>query len=236
MTNPQYSSSSSKPMLKSVFPAALSLLAATMLQASMSTMAVADLLPSGGIVNQGSVSIGTVGNTMTIDQGSQNAVINWNSFDVAQGHAVHFQVPTGGATLNQIAGPASQINGNLSSTGALFLVNPNGVVFGKGSSVDVGSLVASTSAIDAKEFMNGSRTFTTGGTGMISNSGTITAGSGGYVVLAGAGTIENKGSITVPNGTIQMVSADKFMLTMPTENRFLQVTLDGTAKGGGRGP
>ncbi|MBX7276715.1 filamentous hemagglutinin N-terminal domain-containing protein [Pseudomonas sp. ERGC3:01] len=144
---------------------------------------------------------------------------------------MNFQVPGGGATLNQISGPASQIHGNLTSNGTLFLVNPNGVLFGQGANVNIGSLVSSASHLDQHDFMNGNYHFTAAGAGTISNAGTITAGSGGYVVLAGAGDIQNTGTINVPGGSIQMVSTDTFTLKLPTANPLLDITIDGTATG-----
>lgn len=43
---------------------------------------------------------------MNVNQSSHNAVIGWGSFDSASGNSVNFNVPGGGVTLNQIAGPA----------------------------------------------------------------------------------------------------------------------------------
>jgi filamentous hemagglutinin family protein len=216
-----------------LLPSALGLLAIAVFQASAPSSAVAQGLPVGGVVTHGSATITSTNTTMNINQSTANAVIGWGSFDIANGNSVNFQVPGGGgATLNQIAGPASQINGSLTSNGALFLVNPNGALFGSGANVNVGALVATTSTLDQNEFMNNHHaSFTTGGAGGISNAGTITAGSGGYVVLAGAGDINNTGVITVPGGTIQMVSADTFTLTLPTYNPFLDITVDGKASG-----
>jgi filamentous hemagglutinin family protein len=217
---------------KGVFPTTIGLLAAAIFQASMPSIAVAQGLPTAGNVIHGQAHIGFNSTVMNITQSSDHAVIGWGTFDIAHGNSVNFFVPAGGATLNQVAGPASQINGSLTSNGALFLVNPNGVMFGNGANVNVGSLVATTNTVDHNEFMNNQQlSFTEGGAGTISNAGTITAGSGGYVVLAGAGDIGNSGVITVPGGTIQMVSADTFTLTLPTNNPFLAITVDGKASG-----
>ncbi|MFL1553511.1 filamentous hemagglutinin N-terminal domain-containing protein [Pseudomonas sp. D47] len=212
-------------------PRTMSLLCLAIMQGALAATALAQGLPNGGNVTHGQAVIHSAGNTMQIHQNSANAVIDWNSFNIDNGHSVNFQVPTGGATLNQIAGAASQINGNLNSNGTLYLLNPNGILFGKGASVNVGSLVATTSALSADNFMNGNRTFTGEGKGKIGNAGTIIAATGGSVVLAGAGMISNTGTIVVPEGSIQMVSGDKFTLSMATQNPFLSVTLDATATG-----
>ncbi|MHC8346644.1 two-partner secretion domain-containing protein [Pseudomonas sp. RT6P73] len=253
--------SASKQPSKNDFPSALGALAMLVLVATQSSMAVADALPTGGVVTHGQATVSAVGfnaisggSSMSIIQSTPNAVIGWTSFDIAQGNSVKFQVPTGGATLNQIAGPSSQINGNLSSNGALFLINPNGVLFGNAANVRVGSLVASSSKLDPNDFMKNQSILTADGAGKIANAGTITAGSGGQVILAGPGKIANTGTITagsggqvvlagadgvdnngvinVLGGSIQMVSADKFTLTIPTQNKFLDIQIDGAATGG----
>ncbi|PMV25215.1 MULTISPECIES: two-partner secretion domain-containing protein [unclassified Pseudomonas] len=221
----------SKMQSRRMLPATISLLAAAIFQTTVPSVAMAQGLPTAGVVTQGQASINTADGSMHINQITHNAVIGWGSFDIASGNSVSFHVPGGGATLNQIAGPASQIHGNLSSNGALFLVNPNGVLFGQGAQVNVGSLVSSASHLDQYDFINGNYNynFTAAGAGTISNAVTINAGSGGYVVLAGAGDIQNNGTINVPGGSIQMVSADTFTLTLPTANSLLDLTVDATA-------
>ncbi|MFW8695299.1 filamentous hemagglutinin N-terminal domain-containing protein, partial [Mesorhizobium japonicum] len=126
---------------------------------------------------------------------------------------------------------ASQINGSLTSNGTLFVLNPNGVLFGQGANVNVGALVASTSALNADNFMNGNYVFTPGGKGQISNAGRISTATGGAVLLAGGGHILNTGTIEAPEGSIQMVSADRFSVTLPTHNPFLNVKVETSAAG-----
>jgi filamentous hemagglutinin family protein len=47
--------------------------------------------------------------------------------------------------LNRVIGQdPSSLLGRLQSNGRVFLINPNGIVFGTGSRMDVGGLVAST--------------------------------------------------------------------------------------------
>jgi len=83
---------------------------------------------------------------MTINQSSQNAAINWQGFSIGQGESVSFVQPNGSAVaLNRVLGAdPSSIMGSLSANGKVFLVNPNGVLFGQGAQVNVGGLVAST--------------------------------------------------------------------------------------------
>ena len=124
-------------------PFALTTMAAA-LMLGFGTLAVA--APTGGVVVAGSASIGGAAGATVITQASQNAVLNWNSFNVAAGESVTFAQPNSASVaLNRIlGGDGSAIMGTLSANGKVFLVNPNGVLFGKGASVNVGGLVAST--------------------------------------------------------------------------------------------
>src|SRR5687768_8221173 len=102
----------------------------------------------------------TPGNTQ-INQGSQNAIINWQSFNIDAGEKTHFQQPNGGVALNRINPNqgASQIYGQLTATGRIILVNQAGIFFGPGSQVDVGGLIASTSDISDANFLAGKFVF-----------------------------------------------------------------------------
>ncbi len=98
--------------------------------------------PTGGTVVAGQASInGAPGNTV-IQQGSQNAVINWANFNIGQGESVRFNQPNSNAVaLNRVLGnDGTTILGNLSANGKVFIVNPNGVLFGQGASVNTAGL------------------------------------------------------------------------------------------------
>src|SRR5579872_6146267 len=119
-------------------------------------------LPTGGTVVGGSATISSSGSTMTINQTSNSAIINWNTFNVGSGGTVRINMPTANSVeLDRVTGNLgpSQIFGHLSSNGIVFLVNPNGILFGKGSQVNVGGLLATTSSISDKNFMAGNYTF-----------------------------------------------------------------------------
>lgn len=70
---------------------------------------------------------------------AQNNVIGWQDFSVAKGESVNFNDAHN--YLNIVSGQnTSQIDGAITSGGGnIYLVNPNGVIFGKGSSVNVGA-------------------------------------------------------------------------------------------------
>ena len=90
--------------------------------------------PTGGAVVAGGATIGSAGPTLTVNQSTQNAIINWQQFSIAGGEATKFIVPnSSSATLNRVVGGnPSAIYGTLQSNGALYLVNPNGIVVGPG--------------------------------------------------------------------------------------------------------
>ncbi|MEG0884990.1 MAG: filamentous hemagglutinin N-terminal domain-containing protein, partial [Janthinobacterium sp.] len=91
----------------------------------------ADLLPTHGQLVTGQASVAYAGKTMTVNQSSQKAVLDWSSFSIGQGHAVNFIQPSASSVaLNRVLGAdPSIIQGALNANGHVFLVNPNGVLF-----------------------------------------------------------------------------------------------------------
>ncbi|OGB26751.1 MAG: filamentous hemagglutinin [Burkholderiales bacterium RIFCSPLOWO2_02_FULL_57_36] len=181
--------------------------------------------PVGGVVVEGGASINSGATTTTINQSTQNTVINWKSFNIAQGQTVQFVQPNASSVaLNRVisANPSS-ILGTLSANGKVFLVNPNGILFGQGASVNVGGLVASTLNITNSNFMAGNYTFTGDGAGSVLNQGTINA-SGGYVALLGA-NVSNQGVISANLGTVALAAGNAMTLDMAGDG-LLNVTVN----------
>lgn len=166
-------------------------------------------LPTGGVVAAGGASITSGASTMTITQSTANAAINWQSFGIAAGQTVQFVQPgSTSVALNRVLGAdASNIMGNLSANGRVFLLNPNGVLFGSGASVNVGGLVASTMSLSDAKFMAGDYAFTDAGSGSVVNRGTITAADGGYVALMGK-TVSNQGVISARLGSVALAAGN----------------------------
>ncbi|MBT6272650.1 MAG: filamentous hemagglutinin N-terminal domain-containing protein, partial [Chromatiales bacterium] len=165
--------------------------------------------PQGGnvVAGQGAIAQPNA-NTTVITQQSQNVVINWQSFDLAQQDLVQFNQPSSSAAaLNRILnGSPSKILGTIQSNGKVFLVNPTGIIFGRGSRMNVGSLFASSLDISNQDFMAGSYTFsgTQGVTpGAIINQGHIEAAIGGSVTLVG-GAVGNEGTIVANLGHVNL--------------------------------
>ena len=81
--------------------------------------------------------------TTTITATDPNNVIKWADYSVKQGETVNYD---GKNYLNIVTGGnTSAINGTINNAGGdIYLVNPNGVIFGKTASVNVGNLYVST--------------------------------------------------------------------------------------------
>jgi filamentous hemagglutinin family protein len=175
-------------------------------------------LPTGATVVAGSATIAP-GSTsgvavLNIDQSTQRAVIDWNTFNLGSAAQVNFnQVNSSSATLNRVLDSnASQIFGKITATGQVFLLNPNGVYFGKSASVDVGSLAATTDSIGNADFIAGKSTFTrNGATGSVVNDGQLQAGLGGYIALL-APEVRNNGVVIAHLGTVAMASGESITL------------------------
>lgn len=107
--------------------------------------------------------------TMNITSGTTNNIIGWEDFSIQSGETVNFDHNN---YLNLVKGQGSSfIDGTLKSDGGnVYLVNPNGVIFGAGAKVDVGAgtFAASTQAIDTIN----QEAFRTGGTCALSAAGT----------------------------------------------------------------
>ena len=163
--------------------------------------------PLGGQVIAGAGSVTQSGATTTIHQASPNLSLNWQSFNIAPQETVNFVQPSASAVaVNRIYDTnGTQILGRLNANGQVYLINPNGILFGQDALVNVGALVASTLGVNDASLNGSSRTFSGTGTGSIVNQGTINAtgsgGSGGYVALLG-NTVSNQGVITAPLGTV----------------------------------
>ncbi len=109
------------------------------------------------IATQGQATATISGQNLTIQQGSEKAVLNWQKFNIGAENAVNFQQPSANSVaLNNIhQADASKIMGKLTANGQVYLVNQNGFVFGKDSQVNVNSLVASTLGISDAVFQKG---------------------------------------------------------------------------------
>jgi len=183
--------------------------------------AFAFALPEGENVVSGSAAFDrSQANTLSVNTPSERLIVNYNSFSIAQPETVRFQQPSASAiVLNRVVGvDPSSIMGTLSANGKVFIVNPNGVIFGPDSQVDVAGLVASSLNISNDDFLNGNYVFSKGAkNGYVINQGTIKVLSGGYVCLLG-GAVDNRLAIQADLGTVVLASGEKITLALEDQN------------------
>ena len=171
-------------------------------------------LPTGGKITAGNGSISTTGSQMTVNQSTQKMIVNWNTFNIGSKAGVTFKQPDADATaLNRISDQnPSQILGTLSANGNIYLINPSGIVFGKGSQVNVGGLVASSLNMADSDFLTGKYAFSnTGNAGNILNQGNISVIPGGVVALI-APKVTNEGTITANGGSVVLGAGNQVTL------------------------
>ncbi|MDE2234554.1 MAG: filamentous hemagglutinin N-terminal domain-containing protein, partial [Gammaproteobacteria bacterium] len=166
--------------------------------------------PQGGKVVAGQGQIGTPNPTTTvINQQSNRMVIDWSSFNLAANETVQFIQPSvSAAALNRILDQnPSLILGNIIANGQVFLLNPNGIVFGKTATVNVGGLFATGLNISNNDFMNGNLKFAAPAGqdgGYIINNGVLQAVDGGSINLIGS-SVANNGIIIANLGQVNMI-------------------------------
>ena len=181
--------------------------------------------PSGSTVTHGSASFSQQGSTLNITN-SPGTVIDWQNFSIQKDETTRFiQQSVDSAVLNRVVGQdPSQILGKLQSNGRVFILNPNGILFGANSVIDVGGLVASTLNISNENFLSQQLNFNgDGSSGLVNNQGEITTPEGGFVYLI-APNIENHGVITSPKGEVTLAAGHSVQL-VSSDNPDLRVTI-----------
>lgn len=198
--------------------------------------------PTGGTVVSGGITIGAMNNNqMVITQALQKGIINWTDFSINAGELVQFAQQAGNdsVTLNRVLGSqVSNIQGALQANGNIFLINPNGIVFGANSQVDVAGLLATTFDVDDQSFLSGGDLNFTQVAGKdlasISNQGQITADDGGFVYLV-APKVDNSGYVIANVGRVTMAAGNRFTVNLQGSNLInFSVSADalGAATGG----
>jgi filamentous hemagglutinin family protein len=180
--------------------------------------------PLGGQVVSGKGHITQSGDTTTIQQSSQNLFLDWLSFDVGSDETVNFVQPSSNAVaVNEIFSTnGSQILGHLNANGEVWLINPNGIIFGQSAEVNVGGLVAST--LNNVSQSGNTVSFSGDGVGSVVNAGTINAATGGSVALLG-NHVGNQGTITAKLGTVALGAGSAVTLTF-SGNSLVRMQVD----------
>lgn len=179
--------------------------------------AISNALPDGGQVVGGSAAISTPNaSTMQINQMTDKAIINWNGFSINVNELVKFIQPSSSAiALNRVIGAdPSVILGQLTANGRVFLINPNGILFGSSAKVDAAGLLATTLNIKDSDFMSGKYIFNQDISKLSSyviNKGEIKVADNGFVLLV-APAVSNEGLIIANLGKVVMGTGNKLSL------------------------
>ncbi len=167
--------------------------------------------PQGGqvVAGQGDISNPTSTTTL-INQQSNRLVIDWTSFNIASNETVQFDQPSVSAmALNRILDQnPSQIFGSIIANGQVYLLNPNGIIFGKTAIVNVGGLFATGLNISNSDFMSGNLKFAAPDGqdgGYIVNHGVLQAADGGSINLIGSSVL-NDGIIIANLGQVNLAA------------------------------
>ena len=198
----------------------------------------AQVLPTGGVVQAGTVTLRGNGNFVGTGDGTiatpfvtaagnndglglvvggANTVLTWDSFSIGATNNVAFSRSGNAAftVLNIVTGPtASDLRGALTGdgNGSIWLINPNGIAFnGAGSATNLASLVLSTLALTEVN-------------GAAYNAATFTGANGNSYRFAGAGTA----GITIASGG-SLASGSNLLLVAPQINSAGTLTATGSA-------
>ena len=182
------------------------------------------------------------GQNLNINQSVDRAVLEWQSFNIGANDAVNFSQPSSSAiALNRVLGAApSQIYGDLTANGRVFLLNHNGVLIGNGASVNTRGFLASTLDIDDETLYRGiEKNIVTNGTDFdvlpalvadmsrgamgnieIEEGASIEVGRGDSIMLFGP-SVTNNGTLYTAEGQVIMAAAeDEVFLGTAGSNDF----------------
>ncbi len=185
-------------------------------------------LPSGNATIAGDITITSNDQSMTIQQQSDQAIIEWNSFNIGENNTVTFNQPSSSSsTLNRvISGNPTTLAGSLNANGKVYVVNENGVYFTPTSTINAHSFAASTLALSNDNFLNNIFSFSSSNQSSLQsiiNKGSITTLDGGFTALLG-GAINNEGTINANLGKLGLGAGKEITLDL-SGDKFLQVAV-----------
>jgi len=117
-------------------------------------------------VSSGAATASVSGNTLNVNQSTETVTLNWASFNIsADGKVIFSQPSTSSIALNRIfqespsrilGSISTQLNSDAKKTGGqVYLVNPNGFIFGQQASVNAAGILVSTLGLSENTFKNG---------------------------------------------------------------------------------
>ena len=202
---------------RSLSPAALSLALAA---AFASTPLLLHANPTGGVAVHGTAAMVSNGNllnvTTTNGAGTNNSVINWQSFSIPRGNSTNFQQPNSASTsINRVVtNNPSAIFGTLSSNGKLVVVNPAGITVGAGAVVDTAGFTAAAMRMSEDDAKAGRMRFNADGfTGSLSVQGNIIARGGDVVLIAPNAEVAKGAVVESLGGAVALVAGQQVEIT-----------------------
>jgi len=181
-------------------------------------------------VSSGTATVTTSGNTTTITQTTDKAVLDWQRFSIPKNETVEFVQPsTSSIVLNRVIGnEVSVIDGIMKANGRVFIINSNGVLFTANSTANVGGLIVSTLQLSNDNFNNSNYVFTANSTaGSVVAKGDIFIVDGGFIALASNNCVTQSGTISAPGGDALLVSADQLTLTLDSASTMTGYNIAG---------
>ncbi|MBS99631.1 MAG: hypothetical protein CMI01_13260, partial [Oceanospirillaceae bacterium] len=186
-------------------------------------------MPTGAEVVHGQAVFNRIGQELRVEN-SRNAIIEWQDFSVELKESLRFVQPDElSAVLNRVVGSSpSEILGQISSNGRVFIVNPNGVIFGSESRIDVNGLIVSSLDIANDDFLEGRLKFEQrDAAGAVINEGQLVSGEDTSIVLI-APVIENSGLVRSENGDIILAAGNSVEL-VDSQNPEIRVQISAPA-------
>ena len=182
--------------------------------------------PNNGTVISGDATISQNTSTTNINQNSNKAIINWQDFSINSNERVNFNQPNiNSITLNKVIGnEKSVIDGVLNANGQVWILNSNGILFGKNASINTSGLLATTSEISSEDFNSGNYNFTNSTSNSIINLGTITVDNQGYAILTSK-EVQNAGTIEAIKGNINLIGANEYSINL-NGNSLIELTVN----------
>jgi filamentous hemagglutinin family protein len=183
--------------------------------------------PQGLTVSQGSATATQNGSRVDVTA-SQNAVLDWQKFNIAPGEVTTFHQPSPISVVwNRVLDPnPSHLLGTLNANGIVVLMNQNGFYFGPNSVVNVGGLVVTTVPATGPMPAAGGIWQFEGlpPAARIVNYGEIKAHTGGSLFLISE-QVENQGTLSAPQGSIGLLAGQTVLLTDRPDGRGLSVSV-----------
>jgi trimeric autotransporter adhesin len=195
--------------------------------------------PTGGEFAAGAGAISQAGNLTTIQQNTQHAIVNWQSFSSEAHETIRFVQPNvNAAILNRVVGDMpSTLNGVLEGSGRVYLINQNGIMLGKDGYINVnGGFFGSTRDVNNEDFMKGGALVYKGeSVGNIQILGKVKSDQGDIVLIAQKVDVK-AGAELVAGEKVQLVAANEVQLTngkitiKPSTTDKGQITVEGAVK------